>query len=61
MKMHCQRSDMKALVLHIGQPKTGTSAIQRFCGRNADKLEQEPSALERRASIQTLHKDALSL
>ena len=32
---------MKILYLHIGTPKTGTSAIQYFCARNRETLENE--------------------
>lgn len=32
---------MKILYLHIGTPKTGTSAIQYFCIRNRDTLEKD--------------------
>ena len=32
---------MKELYLHVGTPKTGTSAIQRFCADNSAILERE--------------------
>lgn len=32
---------MKDLILHVGTPKTGTSAIQRFCWENAAALQQQ--------------------
>lgn len=32
---------MKTLYLHIGTPKTGTSAIQNFCVKNRDTLEKQ--------------------
>lgn len=32
---------MKKLILHIGTPKTGTSALQRFCQENAAALEEQ--------------------
>lgn len=32
---------MKTLYLHIGTPKTGTSAIQYFCVKNRDTLERQ--------------------
>lgn len=32
---------MKTLYLHVGTPKTGTSAIQRFCKDNSELLEKK--------------------
>jgi hypothetical protein len=32
------KTRMQQIILHAGQPKTGTSAVQRFCARNRDAL-----------------------
>ena len=40
-------TDTKTLYLHIGQPKTGTTAIQQFCDINADALAKQGLVYER--------------
>ena len=52
---------MKRLVLHIGHPKTGTTALQSVLSANANKLLEDAAVLYPTRTVPTEYKHALAI